>query len=104
MVPPPSSRPSMTSTERYRNDPQYRQRCLARAAKNHAANVASPTYRKLIATRKTLWQVRESISTFRRRIKALQQRIDTLNRRKEELELAFGKERAERKRKCPTTT
>lgn len=85
-----SPRPN-DSTERYRNDPAYRQRCIERAAKNHAANVASPTYRKLIATRKTLWQVKESISTFRRRIKALQQRVESLNRRKEELELAFGR-------------
>jgi hypothetical protein len=91
----------MTNTERYRADPQYRARQVARTQANHAKNLASPTYRKLVVTRKTIWQVKERVSECRLKIKALQQRLQALARRKEELELAFGKERAERKRARP---
>ena len=86
------------ATERYRRDPVFRAGCLARAKANHEKNLASAAYRELIATRKTIWQVKESVATFRAKIKALQQRLKTLTRRKEELELAFGQERAARKR------
>ena len=58
----------------------------------------SRTYCVLVQVRKDIWRLRESVSSYRHKIALLQQRIERLVRRKEELELRWGKERAERKR------
>lgn len=93
----------MTKTERYRLDPEFRDRCKERTRRNHLTNAGSQTYLKLIAIRKSLWQVEESISNYRAKIAALQSKRWALTVRKEKLELAFGKERAERKRRERTS-
>jgi len=88
----------MTSTERYRKDPAYRERCIARSTRKHAENMQSATYRKLRKVRVDICNWRTSIEVFQAKIKALRQRIESAIRKKEELELAFGQERARRKR------
>jgi hypothetical protein len=66
----------------------------------HLANAESPTYRKLIAKRKQIYQIRESIAHHRKKLWELQAKLKKTEHRKEELELAFGQERAARKRKA----
>jgi hypothetical protein len=88
----------MTSTERYRKDPEYRRRMIDRSRKNHERNLESPTYRRLLKTRYQLYNFRESIRVYREKIEALQKRIFNVNLLKEKLELQFGQERAARKR------
>jgi chromosome segregation ATPase len=66
--------------------------------KTHAANRESPIYRRLVRARHQIHNFQTSIRIYRDKIEALQKRIYNVTRRKEELELKFGQERAARKR------
>jgi hypothetical protein len=87
------------STLRYRRDPEYRRAFIAKVNQRHYSNLAeSPTYHALVKARKQIWNFNEAIARYREKIQRLQTRKHYMTRRKEELELKWGQERAARKK------
>ena len=82
---------------RYRTDPEFRARELQRRQDYHQKNKQSQNYLDCIAQRKAIYTTQEAIEYHRNRIHTLQKRLTRQIYRKEELEIAWGKERAERK-------
>jgi hypothetical protein len=88
----------MTSTERYKRDDDYRHASIEAVRKRHVADSQSPNYRALVSARKLRWQIKESLAADRIRIKLKQVRLNRIAFEIEKLELAWGAERAKRKR------
>jgi hypothetical protein len=83
---------------RYRTDPEFRAKEILRTKLNHAKNSASPLYLELTRQRHMRYTYKDSIEIHREAIHRLQRMIKAKSRVIEELELAWGKERADRKR------
>jgi chromosome segregation ATPase len=82
-----------------------RDEILARAKARHERDMQSPAYRELRAVRCRISECKESISRLRAKVAEYRHRLGErrkeiwrLTRRKEELELQWGAERAQRKR------
>jgi hypothetical protein len=88
----------LTHADRYKEDPVYRQKAIDRVKSTHAMNMALPVYRELRKMYTTIENYEISIELHRRKIKMFQQRLKKAIRKKEELQLEFGKIRSERKR------
>lgn len=84
---------------RYATDPVYRQNLLNLVKIKREENKQYPVYVDLIKVRNSLWNFKESIEHHKRRIKLAQNRIYKATRRKEILEMEWGKLRAELKKK-----
>lgn len=93
----------MTNAEqrraRYRTDQEYRRRTIDRIAEHQRKMAAeSAAFRELKRVRNRICSVRDSIEAFREKIERKQALLRALGREKERLELAYGRERAARKR------
>lgn len=91
--------PVSSYKRRYRTDPVFRASECLRTKLNRIENSTSPAYLELARQRikrckfkNSIWIHQQAIQRFRRKIRAKDRLI-------EELELVWGKERAERKRK-----
>lgn len=87
----------ITLNEHQRYYQRHREEILARCRERHRNN-QSPNYRKLKFARKKLYDIRNSIEHHRRMVTVMQAKLKEWERIKEELELAYGAERAARKK------
>lgn len=88
----------LSTKERYRKDAAYRAREAEYTKKYHEANKHSKNYRDLVALRKKIYRCKESIKNTQDRMHKFKERLKHYMYRKEVLELAWGKERADAKR------
>lgn len=86
----------MTLRERYRLDPEFRARALARTKANHLANVNDPRYRELVRLRKLIWQRRESVDRLLKRASKLEKNLLVLLKKRDELAAARKGPRSKR--------
>jgi hypothetical protein len=89
----------MTSKERYKFDPEYRERQLSRNKVNHHKWMQFRVYRDLRRVRVSICNYRDSIYEAQVKIKRYRLKITRAIRKKELLELEFGQLRARLKRK-----
>ena len=82
---------------KYRHDPAYRLAQIAKVKQNHERNMNSAVYRELRHCRVMVCNVKDSIEGYRKKIHRLQTRLKYWTFKKEEYELLFGRERAQRK-------
>ena len=59
----------------YRNRPEFREHILSRVKERHATNSADPDYRRLVALRKAIYQVRQSYEARVRYVARLDKRL-----------------------------
>lgn len=89
----------MPTRTRYFTDPAYRQSVIAAVGERHKQDAAaSGNYRRLVALRKQRYGLRERIKHWQSRIGHAREKLTRLEYDIEKLELAWGRERAERKR------
>ncbi len=86
----------MTHRERYRNNPEYRERQLARVKARHAENKQDPTYRRLLQIRKKICDRRYSIERFQNRIVELERNLFSLIRKRDQLSQMWKEKRRNR--------
>jgi hypothetical protein len=75
----------MTSTQRYRTNPEYRERVILNVKARHAQHKHDPTYRKLVNVRKKIWDRRDSIERFQDRIASAERDLFSLIRKRDRL-------------------
>lgn len=75
----------------------HRREIIEKVTQRHRAN-SSPTYHKLVQTRKDIWGVKESLLHHRKEVYRLQAKLKRMEYNKEVLELAYGRERAQKKK------
>jgi hypothetical protein len=83
---------------RYRTDPEFRAQECKRTRVNHIKNSTSPAYLELTRQRGKRSKYKSSISIHQEAIQRLRRKVGAKDRLIEELELVWGKERADRKR------
>lgn len=86
------------STNRYKNNPEYRARVLKLNREYRIRNKQYPVFLKLCRIRNVVQNCKTSIALYKEKIKIAQNKIYKANRRKEELELEWGALRARLKR------
>jgi len=91
----------MTSKHRYKTNAAYREAVKRDVIERHRRDVAaSENYRKLVALRKQRYGIQERIKHWQSRIGHAREKLVSMKRDIEILELAWGKERADRKRRA----
>lgn len=88
----------MTNNDRYKYDPDYRQKALERNRRNHHKWARYPVFRELRKVRVSICNYRDSIEDAANKIEMYKEKIKIAIIRKEELELEFGRLRAKLKR------
>ncbi len=85
--------------QRYRTDPDFRATVIARAKKRHERLKTDPVYRKLVATRKDIYRVRESYNARLAHAERLYKRYaEVADACREALVRCYGQERGNRVR------
>jgi hypothetical protein len=90
--------PTPNYRHRYRTEPEFRAQEILRTKLNHIKNSSSPAYMELTRQRKMRSTYKDSIWIHQQAIQRLKKMIKAKDRIVEELELVWGKERADRKR------
>jgi len=79
---------------------EHREEIIAKVKERHIENWAiSITYRKLLNARKKKGHLKDCLQNHIEKVRRIKSRIKDLTYRIEELELVWGKERSERKKK-----
>lgn len=81
---------------RYREDPDYRAKIIARAAATHARHSGDPDYRRLVRLRKDIYQVRESLTARLEHAARLEKRLLRLNDERLKVEARWKARRGSR--------
>ena len=76
-----------------------REKILQKAKERHEKNKNSNNYKQLTNARKKVIALRDSLTNYRKKIQHLQNKLKRVRTRVETFELAWGKERAQRRGK-----
>src|SRR4051812_5326638 len=91
---------SQNTIYRYANDPEYRKRQLAKIKQLHDLYKQYPVYVELTKTRNQLSNYRNSVTHHQKKANIYKARIYKGIRKKEELEMEWGKIRGNLKRQA----
>lgn len=91
---------SQNTIYRYANDPEYRKRQLAKIKQLHDLYKQYPVYVELTKVRNQLCNYRGSVAHHKKKMNLFKVRIERGIRKKEELEMEWGKIRGGLKRQA----
>ena len=90
----------MADANKYRFDPNYRQKAIDRAKSNHHKWMQYKVYRELRKVRVAICNYKDSIQDAENKIRSYRGKLKLAMYQKEELELEFGRLRARLKKEA----